>query len=217
MSESEDSTNKWIAPAAILAGGAIVVALLLRGNDTLEEPVPTPATGASSAAAEETTERKQAAAKTATKLLGRSTELEAEGRLDEALTIARQAMDAGARRDGALQAAKIEILRENYGAAAALLSPLTSAQARDADAEYNLGLIAQRQRKYNDARAHYLATLAAKPEYSAARFNLAVLARDFGFADEAGHHARAFLKAWPDDPRAKDLGPLLDAPKTPAP
>lgn len=215
---SEDSTNKWIAPAVILAGGAIVVALLLRGDDSVEQPVPAPVAEAPPTQRDlDPAQSTQDMAETARKLLVRSEELEAAGRFDEAVAIARQAIDAGAKRDGALQAAKIEILREDYGAAEFLLSPLTSAKARDADAEYNLGLIAQRQRKYNDARAHYLATLATKPEYSAARFNLAVLARDFGFSDEAGHHARAFVKSWPDDPRAKDLGPLLDPPKTPTP
>jgi tetratricopeptide (TPR) repeat protein len=211
------SGNKWVAPAAILAGAAIVVALLVRGRGETEQPPPDPRTATVQTETQSPTPQTDPPPSAgAGALITQSRDLEKQGKLDEALQAARQAIDAGAGRDGSLQAAKLEILRENYGSAKELLTPLTADGKRDADAEYNLGLIAQRQRKYNAARTHYLTTLEVEPRYAAARFNLAVLARDFGFNDEAGHHAREFAKQWPEDPRVKDLAPLMAAKAAPA-
>lgn len=135
----------------------------------------------------------------------RALELEAAGRLVEAQAEVERALAAGGGRDAKLLAAKLAILREDLDVAAALVEPLAAADPKDADAHYNLGLIAQRRGSFNRARAGYLAALRADPGYAAARYNLAVLTWDAGVREEAQHHARKFLELRPDDPRAAEL------------
>lgn len=145
-------------------------------------------------------------------------ELEAAGRHVEAQAEVERAIAAGAGRDAKLLAAKLAILREDFAAADKLLEPL-GADAKDADAQYNLGLVAQRRGDFNKARAGYLAALRADPSYAAARYNVAVLTWDAGAREEAQHHARKFLELRPDDPRAAELRRRveLDAGPTPVP
>ncbi|MDC0722563.1 hypothetical protein [Nannocystis bainbridge] len=136
-------------------------------------------------------------------------ELEAAGRHEEARLAAEQAIAAGAGRDAKLLAAKLAILRDDLDEATRLLEPLAS-DAGDALVLYNLGLVAQKRGKYNDARSRYLAALKADPSYNPARFNLAVLTWEAGVKDEAQHHARKFIDAVPaDDPNAAKLQQLM--------
>lgn len=149
----------------------------------------------------------------------RALELEAAGHHAEARTEVEQALAGGAGRDAALLAGKLAILRDDLDEAARLLTPL-AADGKDALVLYNLGLVAQKRGRYNDARSRYLAALQADPTYAPARFNLAVLTWEAGAKDEAQHHARKFLAAAPDDPRGEELRKLIlagDAAPAPAP
>jgi tetratricopeptide (TPR) repeat protein len=146
----------------------------------------------------------------------RALELEAAGRQSEARAEVELALASGAGRDAALLAGKLAILRDDLDEAARLLTPL--ADGRDALVPYNLGLVAQKRGRYNDARGRYLEALQVDPAYAPARFNLAVLTWEAGVKDEAQHHARKFLAAAPDDPRGEELRTLiLTAPAAPAP
>jgi len=148
----------------------------------------------------------------------RALDLEAAGRLVEAAAEVDRALAAGAGRDARLLAAKLAILREDWDAATPHIERLLQENPRDADAQYNLGLVAQRRGGFNKARAAYLAALRADPSYAAARYNLAVLTWDAGARDEARHHAQKFLELAPGDPRIAELRRKveLDAVPTPA-
>jgi tetratricopeptide (TPR) repeat protein len=142
--------------------------------------------------------------------LERSLELEAQGQLYAAAEAASDAIAAGGRRPAKLQAAKIAILTERYDEAEPLLDELIEADANDADAHYNLGLIAHHRNAYNKARTSYLAALRANPDYADARFNLAVLTWNRKVVDEARHHVERFAEAWPNDPRTVQLLALIN-------
>lgn len=150
-------------------------------------------------------------------LYRRALELEAAGRLVEAAAEVERAIAAGAGRDARLLATKLAILREDWDAAAPHLEHLLQENPRDADAQYNLGLVAQRRGSFNKARAAYLAALRADPSYAPARYNLAVLTWDAGARDEARHHAQKFLELAPGDPRAAELRRKVELDAVPAP
>ncbi len=150
-------------------------------------------------------------------LVRRAIELEAAGRFVEAQVEVERAIAAGAGRDAKLLAAKLAIQRDDLDAATTLLEPLSTADPNDADAQYNLALVAQRRGSFNKARAGYLATLRADPSYAAARYNLAVMTWNAGARDEAQHHARKFLELRPDDPRAAELRRKVELDATPTP
>jgi Flp pilus assembly protein TadD len=69
----------------------------------------------------------------------------------------------------------------------------------DPRATYNLGVVAQREGRYNEAREAYLKTLRREARNYAARYNLAVLTKDAGVTGEARHHLEALLRAYPGD------------------
>jgi tetratricopeptide (TPR) repeat protein len=138
----------------------------------------------------------------------RALELEATGRHAEAKAEVELALASGAGRDATLLAGKLAILRDDLDEAARLLTPLAK-DGGDALVLYNLGLVAQKRGRYNDARNGYLGALQVDPGYAPARFNLAVLTWEAGAKDEAQHHARKFLAAAPDDPRGEELRALI--------
>lgn len=142
--------------------------------------------------------------------LERSLELESLGQLDAATEAARAAIAAGGRRSAKLQAAKLAILAERYDEAEPLLNELIEADANDADAHYNLGLIAHHRNAYNKARSSYLAALRANENYADARFNLAILTWNRNVVDEARHHVERFAEAWPNDPRTPQLMAMIN-------
>jgi tetratricopeptide (TPR) repeat protein len=150
----------------------------------------------------------------------RSIELEKAGDLAAARTEAEAALAAGGGRDATIQAAKVAILDKRYDDAVALLEPLAKSDPQDAGAQYNLALSRHHQGDYNRARGGYLAALRADDSYADARYNLAVLCRDHGFAEEASHHASRFRTDYPADPRGVQISqlvggagaPQLDAP-----
>ncbi|MBU8897658.1 gliding motility protein [Corallococcus sp. H22C18031201] len=73
------------------------------------------------------------------------------------------------------------------------------ADANLAEAEYNLGVVAERQGKNDEARAHYKAALTTKPSLRQASENLAILSQNSG--DVAGAVAlyQDVLQRYPDD------------------
>lgn len=185
-----------------------------------EPPSPTPVSSAAPAppgadAAPEAAPSVDAEAVAAA--LAHSIALEQQGQLDQAAQAAELALQAGGGQPAVLQAAKIEILRERYDEAEALLRPLLQANPNDADAHYDLGLVAHRRDRYNDARSSYLAALRAREDFADARYNLAVLTWNRNVHEEARHHVTRFVERWPDDPRAKELQALVGATATDAP
>jgi tetratricopeptide (TPR) repeat protein len=137
--------------------------------------------------------------------LERSLELERQGQLDAATEAARAAIAAGGGRSAKLQTAKLAILAERYDEAEPLLTELIEADDNDADAHYNLGLVAHHRNAYNKARSNYLAALRVDEDYADARYNLAILTWNRNVVDEARHHAERFAQAWPNDPRTLEL------------
>lgn len=75
----------------------------------------------------------------------------------------------------------------------------------DPRATYNLGVVAQREGRYNEAREAYLKTLRREPRHYSARYNLAVLTKDAGVAGEARHHLELLLRQYPGDRAAVQL------------
>lgn len=119
---------------------------------------------------------------------------------------------AKADRDTTLREAKAAIEASEYARATALLTPLVDADETDAEAHYNLGLIAQHRGRYNQARSGYLAALRARPAFADARYNLAILTWNRNVEAEARHHVARFVERWPSDPRAKKLLELTGPP-----
>jgi tetratricopeptide (TPR) repeat protein len=142
--------------------------------------------------------------------LERSLELESQGQLEAAAKAASDAIAAGGRRSAKLQAAKLAILAERYDEAEPLLAELIEADVNDADAHYNLGLVAHHRNAYNKARSSYLAALRANEDYANARYNLAILTWERNVVDEARHHVERFAEAWPKDPRTLELMAMIN-------
>jgi predicted Zn-dependent protease len=137
---------------------------------------------------------------------------ERAGRYPEATLEATRAIDAGAGREARLLAGALAIVANDLDGAARWLEPLVAADPSDADARYNLALIADRRGDYNGARQGYLATLKIDPRSASARYNLALLTLRAGVIDEARHHARKFVDMFPDDPRGPPLARTVAAP-----
>ncbi len=72
-----------------------------------------------------------------------------------------------------------------------------------AEADYNLGVLAERQGKKSEAQGHYRTALRKKPSLSAAAENLAVIAQNDGDLPGAVSLYQEILKQNPDDPGAR--------------
>lgn len=131
--------------------------------------------------------------------------LEGQGRVQDATASAHRAVELGAGRDAQLLVAALAIVAGDLDAATTTLKTLVAASPNDAEARYNLALIADKKNDYNHAREGYLATLKADPTLVNARYNLALLTLRRGVIDEARHHARKFVEAAPGDPRIPEL------------
>jgi tetratricopeptide (TPR) repeat protein len=199
------STRLFVVAALLLAPAAC---------DNRPEAAPAPAASAPADSAAPAAPSGDAAEAEAHYL--RALEYEAAGRNVEAREEVDHAIALGAGRDAKLLAAKLAILREDLAGATALLEPLVAADPKDATAQYNLGLIAQRKGEYNRSRTAYLAALRADPNHAASRFNLAVLTWDAGVKEEAQHHARKFLELSPGDPRGAELAARVQLEQPPA-
>ncbi len=80
--------------------------------------------------------------------------------------------------------------------------------AADADdklgeAWYDLGVIYEKQRRYDDARSAYKTALERKPSLKQASENLAVMLQNEGKTSDAVGIYREILKQWPDDGAAR--------------
>lgn len=197
------------APRPILIALASTISALLATacGDASKPSKPSQAEAASASQPEPGSEPEPAEAVAA---LERSLELESQGQLDAAAEAARAAIAAGGRRSAKLQAAKLAILTERHDEAEPLLIELIEADANDADAHYNLGLVAHHRNAYNKARSSYLAALRANEDYADARYNLAILTWNRNVVDEARHHVERFAEAWPHDPRTLQLMSMIN-------
>jgi tetratricopeptide (TPR) repeat protein len=131
--------------------------------------------------------------------------LDSEGRHGEAVEEAKRAVKLGAGRDAALLVGSQAILTGDLDAAVEALQPVVAADPDDADAQYDLALVADRRHDYNRARQGYLAALRGDPRHASARYNLTLLTLGQGALDEARHHAQRFAASFPDDPRGAYL------------
>jgi len=131
--------------------------------------------------------------------------LQSQGRIPEATDIARKAVEQGAGRDAQMLLAALAILGGDLDTASATLEALLKVSPNDAEARYNLALIADKKNDYNRAREGYLAALRLDPNLVNARYNLALLTLRRGVVDESRHHARKFAEAAPGDPRIPEL------------
>lgn len=127
------------------------------------------------------------------------------GRTQEALASARRAVELLAGRDAELFLGALLIRENDLDGAAKVLSALVAKAPNDADALYDLALIADKRSDYNKAREGYLAALRANPKLANARYNLALLTARYGVFEEARYHAKKFSEALPGDPRYMDL------------
>lgn len=185
-------------PADVTAQVAHVVALVAKGEAPQAEQV------ARTALAQSTDPKLDYALAVA---------LEGQGRLPDAIAAARRAVERGAGRDAELLVAALAIISNDLDAATTTLNALVAASPNDAEARYNLALVADKKNEYNRAREGYLATLKADPTLVNARYNLALLTLRRGVIEEARHHARKFAEAAPGDPRIPELMRRVDAAK----
>jgi len=92
--------------------------------------------------------------------------------------------------------------RSNLVAYPALEAKFQAALAEDpnlAEADYNLGVLAERQGKKEEAVDHYQTALKKKPSLKEASENLAVIAQNEGRIPEAVRAYESILAAYPDD------------------
>ncbi len=137
---------------------------------------------------------------------------ERAGRYPEAAQEAARAVDAGAGRDARLLAGALAILLNDLDGATRWIEPLVKEDPNDAQARYDLALVADKRGDFNGARQGYLAALKADPRNADARYNLAWLTFRSGVKEEAQHHARKFIEAFPDDPRGQKLAQIVGLP-----
>lgn len=131
--------------------------------------------------------------------------LEKARRYDEAAVEAKRAIALGAGRDAKLLSAALGIVTGDLDGAAVGLAQLVKDDPDDAEARYDLALIADRKNDYNNARQGYIAALRADPTNASARYNLALLTWRAGAKDESRHHVQRFRESFPGDPRGLEL------------
>lgn len=77
---------------------------------------------------------------------------------------------------------------------------------------YDIGVVAQAEGHYREAREAYLHALALDPKMADARYNLVVLTHSAKADDEARHHLDELAAAAPGDPRIPGLRAALSKP-----
>lgn len=101
------------------------------------------------------------------------------------------------------------------GAARAFREVL-AVEPNDVDANFNLGLVAQKQNRYGEARTSYLKAARGDPQHLGARYNLALLAHSIGAAAEAQHHLAHYDRLAPNSSQLAELrAALAKAPANP--
>lgn len=136
-------------------------------------------------------------------------ELEARGQQQEALDAVDRAIQLHPTPSALLLGSKLAISMGKLERARRWTEDLIARAPETADAHYNLGIIAQRSNRYNEARSAYLAALRHHPKHADARFNLVVLTANAGVIEEAKYHRDRFLAEQPGDPREKALAKLV--------
>jgi tetratricopeptide (TPR) repeat protein len=134
-----------------------------------------------------------------------------QGRKAEAADLAARAAHAGAGRDASLLELATRIELGELEKAQKSGAELVKKYPDDASIVYDVALVGDRLGRYNEAREGYLKALRLHPGLREARFNLALLTLRQGARDEAAHHARKFVEAWPEDPRGADLALRVSA------
>jgi superkiller protein 3 len=108
--------------------------------------------------------------------------------------------------DPAAKGLRIELGQRLYEAgqlsrAAEVLTPLQG--QGEAGAEFLLGVLAYRDGRFDDSRARFEAALAARADYSEARYNLAITYYDQGHFEDAVDQFQEVLRLHPGDDDAK--------------
>jgi len=91
----------------------------------------------------------------------------------------------------------------NYPALEAKFQAAVAEDPKLAEADYNLGVLAERQGKKDDAISHYQTALKKKPTLKEAAENLAVIAQNEGRIPEAVRAYESILAAYPEDGNAR--------------
>jgi tetratricopeptide (TPR) repeat protein len=91
----------------------------------------------------------------------------------------------------------------NYSALEAKFQAAAAEDPNLAEADYNLGVLAEKQGKKDEAIAHYQTALNKKPTLKEAAENLAVIAQNEGRIPEAVRAYESILAAYPDDASAR--------------
>lgn len=91
----------------------------------------------------------------------------------------------------------------DYASVARKYDAAVSADDRLAEADYNLGVLAERQGNLDEARVHYKAALRKKPSLRQAAENLSVLSQNAGDAQGALSNYGEIARQFPDDPNSR--------------
>jgi tetratricopeptide (TPR) repeat protein len=91
----------------------------------------------------------------------------------------------------------------NYALVESRFKAVLAEDSNFAEAEYNLGVLAERQGRKDDAIDHYRSALKKKPTLKAAAENLAVIAQNEGRTDEAMHTYENIIDSYPEDASAR--------------
>jgi tetratricopeptide (TPR) repeat protein len=111
----------------------------------------------------------------------------------------------GAQDPGTLDAGRRALEAGDLARAEDLFRRHTTSHPRSAEGFSNLAVVCARREKYEDAVQLYRQALKLNPKLIPIHFNLAVSLGKLERHDEAAKHLRAFLKSYPDEPRARQL------------
>ncbi|MFZ5891382.1 MAG: tetratricopeptide repeat protein [Myxococcota bacterium] len=131
------------------------------------------------------------------------------GRRSEALDFAVRASSANRGSASLCLEALIALENGELPRAERALRRALELEPNDTAALANLGLVAQRQNRYLDARETYLKVTRLDPRHKDARYNLALLTQSVGARAEAEHHLTKFEKIAPNDERLPRLRTLI--------
>jgi len=131
--------------------------------------------------------------------------LDARGDAEGARAALRRSIERSPTLDGRLLETTLALRATDVAGARRAVMAALALGPDDPRATYNLGVVAQREGRYNEAREAYLKTLRREPRHYSARYNLAVLTKDAGVAGEARHHLELLLRQYPGDRAAVQL------------
>lgn len=126
-----------------------------------------------------------------------------------ALALGTKAEAAGGGTGARLLIGSAQLGAGELASARATFQRAVAADPTSAVAHYHVGLVADRESKYHDAREGYLAALRADPNLVEARYALVVLTGRNGAVQEAQNHLAKLRALAPNDPRLPTLVTLL--------